>query len=419
MGKRVVITGLGTVNPMGNNIADFWQGIRDGRSGVAPITRFDATEYQTKIAAEVKNFNAADFMDRKEARKMDLFSQYAVAASLEAMRDAGLMAEDASTATAYDPTRLGVILGIGIGGFQTIEDSYWQLYEKGPSRVPPMTIPKLIANIGPGNVAIAINAQGPVYSLATACASGTDALGNALRWIREGHGDVVVAGGVEACVTRLGVSGFNVIQALSTAYNDQPEKASRPFDKNRDGFVIGEGAGILVCEEYEHARARGARIYAELAGSGVSCDANHLTSPHPEGRGAIAAVRMALNDAGLAPTDIDYINAHGTSTPVNDPIETSVIKQAFGDHAYRLKVSSTKSMHGHLIGAAGGVEAIVCALAIRDQFFPPTINLDEPDEGCDLDYVPHRGVEGTIRTTLSNSLGFGGHNGVVILRSMQ
>jgi 3-oxoacyl-[acyl-carrier-protein] synthase II len=412
MSKRVVITGLGTVNPLGNNVADFWKGIQEGKSGVGPITRFDATEYQTKIAAEVKNFDPADFMDRKDARKMDLFSQYAVAASLEAMSDAGI------AGGSLDPTRLGVILGIGIGGFQTIEDSYWQLYQKGPDRVPPMTIPKLIANIGPGNVAIAINAQGPVYSLATACASGTDALGNALRWIREGYGDVVVAGGVEACVTRLGVSGFNVIQALSTAFNDQPEKASRPFDKRRDGFVIGEGAGILICEELEHARARGARIYAEVAGSGVTCDANHLTAPHPEGRGAIAAVRMALADAGLQPADIDYINAHGTSTPVNDPIESRMIKEAFGEHAYRLKVSSTKSMHGHLIGAAGGVEAIVCALAIRDQYFPATINLDEPDEGCDLDYVPNHGVSGTIRTTMSNSLGFGGHNGVVILRSL-
>lgn len=411
--RRAVITGLGTINPLGNNVADFWAAIQAGRSGVGPITRFDVTDYQTKIAAEVKDFNPADFMDRRDARKMDLFSQYAVAASLEAMRDAGL------EAGVPDPSRLGVILGIGIGGFQTIEDSYLTLYEKGPSRVPPMTIPKLIANIGPGNVAIALNAQGPVYSLATACASGTDAIGNALRWIREGHGDVVVAGGVEACITKLGVSGFNVIQALSTRYNDRPELASRPFDRDRDGFVIGEGAGVLVCEELEHARARGATIYAEVAGSGISCDANHLTAPHPEGRGAIAAVRMALADAGMQPGEIDYVNAHGTSTPVNDPIETAVIKQAFGEHAARLRVSSTKSMHGHLIGAAGGVEAIVCVLAIRDQFFPPTINLDNPDPECDLDYVPKIGVTGTIQATMSNSLGFGGHNGVVIIRALQ
>ncbi len=407
--RRVVITGLGTVNPMGNNIADFWSAIKAGRSGVGPITRFDAAEYQTKIAAEVKNFNPGDYMDRRDARKMDLFSQYAVAASLEAMRDAGL------EAGLDDPARLGVMLGVGIGGFQTIEDSYYTLYQKGPDRVPPMTIPKLIANIGPGNVAIAINAQGPVYSMATACASGTDAIGNALRWIREGGGDVVVAGGVEACVTRLGVSGFNVIQALSTQYNHKPELASRPFDKDRDGFVIGEGAGLLVCEELEHARARGARIYAEISGSGISCDANHLTAPHPEGRGAIAAINMALADAGLQPQQIDYINAHGTSTPVNDPVETRAIKSVFAEHAYRLKVSSTKSMHGHLIGAAGGVEAIVCTLAIRDQFFPATINLDHPDPECDLDYVPNHGVEGVIKAAMSNSLGFGGHNGVLII----
>ncbi|TVR33454.1 MAG: beta-ketoacyl-[acyl-carrier-protein] synthase II [Spirochaetaceae bacterium] len=407
--RRVVITGLGTINPMGNNIADFWSAIKAGRSGVGPITRFDAAEYHTKIAAEVKNFNPGDYMDRRDARKMDLFSQYAVAASLEAMRDAGL------EAGLDDPARLGVMLGVGIGGFETIEDSYYTLYQKGPDRVPPMTIPKLIANIGPGNVAIAINAQGPVYSMATACASGTDAIGNALRWIREGGGDVVVAGGVEACVTRLGVSGFNVIQALSTQYNHKPELASRPFDKDRDGFVIGEGAGVLVCEELEHAQARGARIYAEIGGSGISCDANHLTAPHPEGRGAIAAINMALADAGLQPQQIDYINAHGTSTPVNDPVETRAIKSVFAEHAYRLKVSSTKSMHGHLIGAAGGVEAIVCTLAIRDQFFPATINLDHPDPECDLDYVPNHGVEGVIKAAMSNSLGFGGHNGVLII----
>ena len=411
--RRVVITGLGTINPMGNNIAEFWSAIKAGRSGVGPITRFDAAEYQTKIAAEVKNFNPGDYMDRRDARKMDLFSQYAVAASLEAMRDAGL------EAGLDDPARLGVMLGVGIGGFQTIEESYYTLYQKGPDRVAPMTIPKLIANIGPANVAIAINAQGPVYSMATACASGTDAIGNALRWIREGGGDVVVAGGVEACVTRLGVSGFNVIQALSTQYNHKPELASRPFDKDRDGFVIGEGAGVLVCEELEHARARGARIYAEVGGSGISCDANHLTAPHPEGRGVIAAIKMALADAGLQPQQIDYINAHGTSTPVNDPVETRAIKSVFAEHAYRLKASSTKSMHGHLIGAAGGVEAIVCTLAIRDQFFPATINLDHPDPECDLDYVPNHGVEGSIKAAMSNSLGFGGHNGVLIVRAFE
>lgn len=407
---RVVITGLGTVNPLGNSVEEFWEGIRSQRSGVGPITKFDASEYATKIAAEVKDFDPSVRMDKRDARKMDVFSQYAVYASLEAMADAGLSSES------MDPTRLGVILGVGIGGFETIEDSYTRLLEKGPSRVPPMTIPKLIANIGPGNVAIATNAQGPCYSLATACASGTDAIGNGLRWIRDGLGDAVIVGGVEACITKLGVSGFNVIQALSTAYNDDPQRASRPFDKDRDGFVIGEGAGILVIESLEHAEARDARIYAEVVGSGITCDANHLTAPHPEGRGAILAMKMALADAGVQPSDIDYVNAHGTSTQVNDPVETHAIKEVFGDHAYQMKVSSTKSMTGHCIGAAGGIEAIASVLAIRDQYFPPTVNLDEPDPACDLDYVPNTGQDGRIDYSLSNSLGFGGHNGVLIFK---
>ena len=411
MAHRVVITGLGTVNPMGNSVEAFWANIKAGKSGLGPITKFDTTDYVTKIAGEVKDFNPSEFMDRKEARKMEPFAHYAVAATLEAMRDAGL-----TTGENIDPTRIGVILGVGIGGFKTIEDSYVSLLEKGPSRVPPMTIPKLIANIGPANAAIAIGAHGPVYSMATACSSAADAIGNSLRWVREGLGDAVVTGGVEACITRLGVSGFNVIQALSTQYNDQPERASRPFDKDRDGFVIAEGAGVLVLENLEHAKARGATIYGEVIGSGISCDANHLTAPHPEGRGAIEALKMALRDAGIKPEDVDYINAHGTSTPLNDPLETAVIKKVFGDHAYKLKVSSTKSMHGHLIGAAGGVEAIVSTLAIRDQFFPPTINLEEPDPACDLDYVPNKGVSGRIRCVVSNSLGFGGHNGIVVIR---
>ncbi|MFP4430645.1 MAG: beta-ketoacyl-ACP synthase II [Spirochaetaceae bacterium] len=414
MAHRVVITGLGTVNPLGNSTEAFWEGIKAGRSGLGPITKFDTTEYATKIAGEVKDFNPSDFMDKKEARKMEPFSHFAVAATLEAMRDSGL-----ETGKNIDPRRIGVILGVGIGGFQTIEDSYIALLEKGPSRVPPMTIPKLIANIGPANAAIAIQAYGPVYSMATACSSAADAIGNSFRWIRDGMGDAMVAGGVEACITKLGVSGFNVIQALSTRFNDEPEKASRPFDKDRDGFIIAEGSGVLILESLDHAKARGAHIYAELVGSGISCDANHLTAPHPEGRGAIEAIKMALDDAGIKPEDVDYINAHGTSTPLNDPLETMVIKEVFGEHAYKLKVSSTKSMHGHMIGAAGGVEAIVCTLAIRDQFFPPTINLDEPDPACDLDYVPNKGVSGRIRYAVSNSLGFGGHNGIVVIKEFE
>jgi len=404
------VTGLGTVNPLGNSVKDFWQGIQEGRSGIGPITRFDTSDYVTKIAGEVKDFDPRNWMDRRDARKMDKFSQYAVAAALDAMKDAALSEDD------VDRDRIGVILGNGIGGFETIEDSYSQLFEKGPSRVPPMTIPKLISNIGPGNVAIAINAQGPAYTISTACSSGTDAIGNSMRYIRDGLGDVAVTGGVEACITRLGVSGFNVIQALSTSYNDNPTIASRPFDKGRDGFIIAEGAGVLILEELEHAKKRGATIYAEVVGNGMTCDANHLTAPHPEGRGAISAMKQALADAGMKPEDIDYINAHGTSTPINDPTETKAIKAVFGDHAYRLKVSSTKSMHGHLVGAAGGVEAIVSILAIRDQWFPPTINLNEPDPECDLDYVPNKGVSGTINAVMSNSLGFGGHNGIIIFK---
>ncbi len=410
MRRRVVVTGLGTVNPVGNDIPSFWQGLCEGKSGIGPITRFDASGFPATIAGEVKEFEPRDYMDRRDARKMDVFSHYAVAAALQAMKDADLYDGD------YDKDRTGVVLGVGIGGFESLEVSYETMFTKQFDRIPPMTIPKLISNIGPGNVAIALDARGPAYSVATACASATDAIGNAYRWIQEGRGEVMIAGGVEACITRMGVMGFCVIQALSTSYNDRPTEASRPFDKDRDGFVIGEGAGVLVLEDLEHAVARGARIYAEVAGSGMTCDATHLTAPHPEGRGAIAAMRMALDDAGMQPEAIDYINAHGTSTPINDPTETAAIKAAFGEHAYTLKVSSTKSMTGHCIGAAGGIEAIAGILALRDQFFPPTINLHEPGEGCDLDYVPNTGVSGEINAVMSNSLGFGGHNGVIIFK---
>jgi len=410
MRKRVVITGIGTVNPLGNSIDEFWSGIKAGKSGVGPITRFDSKDHLTKIAAEVKNFDITKYIDVKEARKMDSFSHYAVASAMQAWADSGF-----STGQ-YDPERLGVVLGVGMGGFETLEVAFRQLIEKGPTRVHPMTVPKLISNIGPGNIAIMLNAQGPCYSLATACASGTDAVGNSYRMILDDICDVMVAGGVEAVITPLGMAGFNVIHALSTKYNDAPEKASRPFDKERDGFIMGEGAGILVLEELEHAKARGAKIYAEIIGVGASNDANHLTAPHPEGRGAIQAMRFALKMAGIAPTDVDYINAHGTSTQMNDATETIAIKTVFGDYAPKVKISSTKSMTGHLIGAAGAVEAIVCALAIRDQFFPPTINQEFPDEECDLDYIPNTGYHGKIDYAMSNSLGFGGHNGILLFK---
>lgn len=411
MKQRVVISGIGAVTPLGNNAPDFWAAVKSGTSGIAPITRFDTTEFQTKIAAEVKGFDAKDYIDKKEARKMDLFSQYAVVASLEALKDSGIKIGET-----VDPFRVGVVLGIGIGGFETLEESYFQLIGKGPGRVPPMTIPKLISNIGPGNVSIAVGAYGPSFSLATACASGTDAIGNAARMVADGAVDVVITGGVEACITRMGIAGFNVIQALSTKYNDQPTLASRPFDKDRDGFVMGEGAGIVVLETLERAVARGAKIYAEIGAGAMTCDADHLTAPNAEGRGIIAAMKSAVAESGLEMDEIDYINAHGTSTPINDPTESKAVRKAFGEHAYKLKMSSTKSMHGHCVGAAGGIEAIVCALALRDQFYPATLNLDEPDPECDLNYVPKVGVEGEMRAAMSNSLGFGGHNGVLVLK---
>ncbi|MFP4363565.1 MAG: beta-ketoacyl-ACP synthase II [Spirochaetia bacterium] len=410
MSKRVVVTGLGAITSIGKNVDEFWNGIQNCKSGIGPITYFDPEEFPAKVAAQVKDFKASDYFDRKEARKMARFSQYAVAASVEAVNDAGL------TEGSVDPDRYGVILGNGIGGFEVLEESYQKLFDRGPGRIVPMLIPKLISNIAPGNVAIHFGAKGPCYAVVTACASATDALGAAARWIREGKSDVIISGGAEGAITQMGIGGFCVIQALSTKYNDTPEKSSRPFDKDRDGFVMGEGAGILVLEELEHAKKRGAKIYCELAGYGMTCDANHLTAPHPEGIGAAKAMKMAVEDAGLKMEDIDYINAHGTSTPINDPTETKAIKKAFGDHAYKLKVSSTKSMTGHCIGAAGGIEALASVLAIRDQYFPATINLDEPDPECDLDYVPNKGQEGRIRAAMSNSLGFGGHNGIVVFK---
>ncbi len=410
--KRVVITGMGTVSPVGNNTQTFWNAVKSGTSGAGPITRFDTSSFLTKYAAEVKDFDPKDRIDRREARKMDRFSQYSVYAAIEAFEQAGLLDRD----DAYDPDRFGVVLGVGIGGFETIEESIAALNAKGPDRVPPMTVPKMISNIGPAHIAIRLRAFGPVYTITTACASATDAIGNAMRHIREGLADVMIAGGAEAPVTPLGISGFNVIQALSSRYTDDPTKASRPFDKNRDGFLMGEGAGLLVLESLEHALARNATIYGEVAGNGFTNDANHLTAPHPEGLGAAKAMKMALRDAGLEPSDVDYINAHGTSTPINDPTETKAIRLAFGEHADRLAVSSTKSVTGHCLGAAGGIEAIASVMAIHDNFIPPTINFEEAGEGCDLDYVPNKGRSVPVNVVMSNSLGFGGHNGVLVFR---
>jgi 3-oxoacyl-[acyl-carrier-protein] synthase II len=349
-------------------------------------------------------------MDKKEARRMDDFIQYAMAASVQAMQDAGLAENGA------DPERMSVIFGNGIGGIRTLEENFERFMEKGLGGVAPLFVPKMIINEAAGMVAIKYNAQGPNYSIVTACSSGSDAIGYSLDLVRRGRVDVAITGGTEAPISIMGVSGFCRLQAVSTQYNDSPEKASRPFDKDRDGFVIAEGAGVIVIEELEHARRRGAPIYCELAGYGATCDAYHITAPSPDASGGIRAMKIAVEDAGLALTDIDYINAHGTSTPLNDPTETKAIKTLFGDHAYKLKVSSTKSMHGHLLGGAGGMEAVICALAIKDQIVPPTRNLDNPDPDCDLDYVPHKAQPGEIKAALSNSLGFGGHNGVLCFK---
>ncbi|MBN2874855.1 MAG: beta-ketoacyl-ACP synthase II [Spirochaetales bacterium] len=408
--NRAVITGMGVISPVGNDVATFWDSIRSGKSGLGPITRFEAAEYDSRVAAEVKNFEPSLYMDRKDARKMAMFTQYAVAASVQAWNDAGL--DTAST----DMNRVAVVLGNGIGGIEVFEESHRKLLDSGPSRMLPLTVPLMITNEAAGNIAIHFGIKGPAITTATACASGTDALGQALDMIRSGRADVVVAGGTEAAITGFAVGGFCMLKALSTAYNETPEKASRPFDASRDGFVIGEGAGIVILESEKHAKARGAKIVVELAGYGSTCDAYHVTAPESSGSGGARAISLSLEDAGLAPEAIAYYNAHGTSTQLNDPIETRMVKQAFGEHATAIRISSTKSMTGHMIAAAGAVEAIVCALAIRDGFFPPTINLDTPDEECDLDYVPNTGCSGTIDAAASASLGFGGHNACVVLR---
>jgi len=409
MERRIVVTGMGTVNPLGNNVADFWKAICAGENGVGKLTRFDTEGYSSKIAGEVKDFVPEKILEGKEARRMDRFTQFAMVSALEAMKSAGL--EVGQT----DPERFGVVLGNGIGGIETLESQCRRIFERGPKSVHPLFVPMMIANEAPGNIAIRLKAFGPCRCIVTACASSNDAIGDAWRLIRDGNADVMLAGGTEAPITGLGFSGFCSLQAVSTR-NDEPERASRPFDRDRDGFVMAEGAGVLVLEELEHAKNRGARILAELAGYGATCDANHLTAPHPEGRGAIKAMQLALETAKLKPTDIDYVNAHGTSTPINDPIETRAIKALFGDHAKKLRVSSTKSMTGHLLGAAGGIEAIVTVLAIQEQYFPPTRNLENPDPECDLDYVPNKGYKGRIRAAISNALGFGGHNSIVLFK---
>ena len=408
MRKRVVVTGLGCVSPVGNNVNDTWQALLAGKSGAAPITAFDASAHKTKFAAEVKGFDSVALFGTRDARKMDRFSQFATAATLEAMEQAGLKVDESNR------DRVGILIGTGIGGIITLLEQYEVLRERGPERVSPFLIPMMISDNAAGNIAIRIGARGPNMALATACASGTNALGEAAEMIRRGSADVMIAGGAEAAITALSMAGMNVMTALSTR-NDDPQTASRPFDKNRDGFLMGEGAGILILESLEYAQARGAKILCEFSGYGTTDDAHHISAPAENGAGAAISMSLALQNADLKPEDVSYINAHGTSTYLNDKSETAAIKTVFGEQAYKIPVSSTKSMTGHLLGASGAVEAVFSAMAIMNNILPPTINYETPDPVCDLDYVPNQPRKAEPNYVMSNSFGFGGHNATLIL----
>jgi 3-oxoacyl-[acyl-carrier-protein] synthase II len=405
--RRVVVTGVGMLSPLGTDVPSSWEGILAGRSGIAPIEHMDLSAYSTRFGGSVRNFNVEEYLSAKEARKIDLFIQYGLAASFQAVRDSGLEVTDANR------ERIGVAMGSGIGGLTNIENNCKSLIEQGPRRISPFFVPGSIINMVSGFLSIHLGIQGPNYAIATACTTGTHCIGMAARNIAYGEADVMIAGGSEMAASGLGIGGFAAARALSTR-NDDPQRASRPWDKQRDGFVLSDGAGALVLEELEHAKARGATIYAELVGFGMSGDAYHMTSPPDDGAGAARCIRNALRDASLNPEQVQYINAHGTSTPAGDLAEAMAIKNVFGDHAYALSVSSTKSMTGHLLGAAGAVEAIFSVLAIRDQVAPPTINLDEPDEGCDLDFVANQAKSRPIDVVLTNSFGFGGTNGSLV-----
>jgi 3-oxoacyl-[acyl-carrier-protein] synthase II len=407
--RRVVVTGVGLVSPLGVGTAVNWRALLAGESGIGPITRFDTTEYPSRIAGEVKGFNPLDYVDKKEVKKSDTFIHFALAASKFALEDSGLRIDEGNA------DRVGVVIGSGIGGLPLIEATHKILLEKGPSRVSPFFIPGQIVNLAAGQVSIHYGAKGPSTSPATACTTGLHAIGDAFRFIQGDEADAVIAGGTEAVITPLAVAGFCAMRALSTR-NDEPEKASRPWDAQRDGFVMSEGCGIVVLEEMEAAKRRGAPIYAEVVGYGMSADAYHISAPHPQGDGAVRVMRVALRDAGLQPEQIGYINAHGTSTQLGDLSEVRAIKTVFGDHAYKLAVSSTKSSTGHLLGAAGGLETGILALAVREQILPPTINLDEPGEGCDLDFVPNQARKVDLEYAASNSFGFGGTNASIILK---
>ena len=411
MERRVVVTGLGTITPIGNTVEEFWKGIKEGKCGIDKITKFDTEGYKVKIAAEVKGYNEDEFFDKRTAKRMDLFSQYAIVVAREAIKDAGITAENT------DMTRVATIISTGIGGLGTIEKENRNLVEKGPDRVSPMYIPMSIVNMATGNVAIDLGLKGESFCVVTACASGTHSIGEAYRMIKHGYQDAAVAGGTEASVTPTGIAGFSNIKALTQA--EDVTRASIPFDKERSGFVMGEGAGVLVLEEYEHAKKRNAKIYAEVVGYGATSDAYHITSPSPDGEGAARAMTNAMKEAGINPEQVTYINAHGTSTHLNDLGETLAVKLAFGEAASKVMMSSTKGNTGHLLGAAGGVEAVACVKAIEDSFVPPTIGYKVPDEECDLDIVPNKGRNQKIAYAMSNSLGFGGHNSSILFKNIE
>lgn len=409
--RRVVVTGVGAVTPLGNDVETTWKGILEGKSGIGPLTRLNPDEYSAKVAAEVKDFNPENFVEKKDARKMDRFTQYAVAGALMAVKDSNLTIDETNS------HRVGVWIGSGIGGMETFENQFEIFLKRGYRRVSPFFVPMMIPDMATGQVSITLGARGFNNCSVTACATGTNSIGDAFKVIQRGDADVMVTGGTEAPITKMAVAGFCANTALST--NPDPQTASRPFDKNRDGFVIGEGAGIVVLEELEHALARGAKIYAEIVGYGATGDAYHITAPAPGGEGGARAMKMAINDAGLKPEDIEYINAHGTSTDYNDKFETLAVKEVFGEHAYKLAMSSTKSMTGHLLGAAGGVEAIFSVLALKEGILPPTMNYETPDPECDLDYIVNKARPKEIKAAMSNSLGFGGHNATIIFKKYE
>ncbi|MQG90437.1 MAG: beta-ketoacyl-ACP synthase II [SAR202 cluster bacterium] len=407
MTDRVVVTGIGLVTPVGLNSESTWNSLVEGRSGIDYISLFDAEGYESRIAGEVDNFDASAALGRKEAKRLDRFSQFACVAALEALEHANLNMEK------EDADRVGVLIGSGVGGIITISDQHKILLKRGPKRVSPFLVPMMLGDMASGQVSMMIGAKGPNFSTVSACATGADSIGEALEMIRRGRADVVIAGGTEAAICEIGVAGFNSCMALSTR-NEDPQGASRPFDSDRDGFVLGEGAGLLVLESLEHAEKRGANILAEMSGYGASSDAHHVTQPHPDGEGAARAMKWAIEDAGITPDKVDYINAHGTSTPLNDKYETIAMKRMYGDHAYNLAISSTKSMTGHLLGAAGAIEAAFTVLAIKNDIVPPTINIENPDPECDLNYIPNTAKKQPVNVAMSNSLGFGGHNASLV-----